>query len=70
MLLVGYETRNTRKRAVGDLQVLQRGRWNRQEQGGEEDNKGLQDNVYPSGTVRPLYRTGVSLLSIERFLYI
>ena len=24
----------------------------------------------PSGTVRPLYRTGVSLLSRERFLYI
>ena len=25
---------------------------------------------YPLGTVRPLYRTGVSLLSRERFLYI
>ena len=25
---------------------------------------------YPLGTVRPMYRTGVSLLSRERFLYI
>ena len=25
---------------------------------------------YPLGTVRPVYRTGVSLLSRERFLYI
>ena len=26
--------------------------------------------LYPLGIVRPVYRTGVSLLSIERFLYI
>ena len=30
----------------------------------------LQLSLSPLGTVRPLYRTGVSLLSRERFLYI
>ena len=30
----------------------------------------VQEISYPLGTARPLYRTGVSLLSRERFLYI
>ena len=33
-------------------------------------NKDVCCLVYLLGTVRPLYRTGVSLLSRERFLYI
>jgi hypothetical protein len=41
----GSETRNPSKRANGDLHVLQRGHWNRQEQGGGEDKKGLEGNV-------------------------
>jgi len=28
------------------------------------------NTIYPVGTARPLYRTGVSLLPTERFLYI
>jgi len=35
----------------------------------EQFNK-VQDEAQPLGTVRPLYRKGVSLLSRERFLYI
>jgi hypothetical protein len=32
--------------------------------------RNVQRSNYPLGTMRPLYRTGVSLLSRERFLYI
>jgi len=45
MLPAGSETRNPSKRADGDLHVLQRGHWNRQEWGGEEDKKGIEDSV-------------------------
>jgi len=45
MLPAGSETHNLSKRADADLHVLQRSHWNRQEWGGEEDKKGLEDIV-------------------------
>jgi hypothetical protein len=45
MIPVGSETRKSSKRVVGDLHVLQRGHWNRQERGGEEDDLWLEDKV-------------------------
>jgi hypothetical protein len=44
MLPAGSETSNPSKRVDGD-QVLQQVHWNRQEQGGEENKKLLEDNV-------------------------
>ena len=70
----------------GNFQRMEKGDcqkklWNgvHQEEENEVDlnlpgRKGLEDwwekIDYPLGTVRPVYRTGISLLSRERFLYI